>query len=116
VSVSSYSNNPDAAFAFADFMVSPEGVTILYETQGKLAAYKDISGIEGLRDDVHLRGIQEQSPFADPMPTIPEMAQAWDAQKALFTFTWDNQLSVADAQKKAMDTYDTALMVAGKQR
>jgi arabinogalactan oligomer/maltooligosaccharide transport system substrate-binding protein len=114
--VSSYSQNPEAAFAFADYLASMEGVTIQFMMTGKLAAYRDISGIEGLRDDVYLSGIMEQAPFADPMPIIPEMNQAWDAQKALFTFTWDNQLSVPEAQKKAMETYDTALMMAGKSR
>ncbi|MDR2184673.1 MAG: maltose ABC transporter substrate-binding protein [Treponema sp.] len=114
--VSSYAKNPDAAFAFADYLTSVEGATIQFKMTGKLAAYKDVSGIEGLRDDPYLSGIMEQAPFADPMPIIPEMAQAWDAQKALFTFTWDNQLSVPEAQKKAMETYDTALMMAGKSR
>jgi arabinogalactan oligomer/maltooligosaccharide transport system substrate-binding protein len=114
--VSSYSKNPDAAFAFVDYLASIEGETIQFEVTGKLAAYKDISSIPGLRDDVLLRGIMEQAPYADAMPIIPEMAQAWDAQKALFTFTWDRQLSVEDAQKKAMETYDTALMMAGKSR
>lgn len=114
--VSSYSRNIDAAFAFADFLVSLEGETILYETTGKMAAYKDISVIPGLRDDEYMKGIQEQAPYSDPMPIIPEMAQAWDAQKALFTFTWDNQLTIPQAQQKAMETYDTALAIAGKSR
>jgi arabinogalactan oligomer/maltooligosaccharide transport system substrate-binding protein len=116
VAVSSYSNNPDAAFAFADYLASVEGETILFETTGKLPAYKDVSSIPGLRDDAYLMGIMEQAPYADPMPIIPEVNQMWDSLKALFTFTWDNQLSVAEAQKKAMDTYDTALMMAGKSR
>jgi arabinogalactan oligomer/maltooligosaccharide transport system substrate-binding protein len=115
-SVSSYTNNPEAAFAFIDFLASTEGETIQFKLTGKLAAYKDISGIEGLRDDPLLAGIMQQAPFADPMPIIPEVNQMWDALKALFTFTWDKQLSVADAQKKAMDTYDTALELAGKKR
>jgi arabinogalactan oligomer/maltooligosaccharide transport system substrate-binding protein len=114
--VSSYSKNPETATAFVDFLVSVEGAAIQFKTTGKLAAYKDISGIEGLRDDVLLRGILEQAPYTDPMPIIPEVNQMWDALKALFTFTWDNQLSVSEAQKKAMDTYDTALMMAGKSR
>jgi arabinogalactan oligomer/maltooligosaccharide transport system substrate-binding protein len=114
--VSSYSQNFDAAFAFVDFLVSVEGATIQYNTTGKLAAYKDINSIPGLRDDVYLAGIQEQAPFADPMPIIPEVNQMWDAQKALFTFTWDDQLTVEEAQKKAMDTYDIALSAAGKSR
>jgi arabinogalactan oligomer/maltooligosaccharide transport system substrate-binding protein len=114
--VSSYTKNVNAARAFVDFLASVEGETIQFKVTGKLAAYKDIGGIEGLRDDVLLRGIMEQAPYADPMPTIPEVNQMWDAQKALFTFTWDKQLSTAEAQKKAMDTYDTALMMAGKSR
>jgi arabinogalactan oligomer/maltooligosaccharide transport system substrate-binding protein len=114
--VSSYSRKMDAAFAFADFLVSLEGETILYETTGKMAAWRDISEIPGLRDDPYMKGIQEQAPFADPMPIIPEMAQAGDAQKALFTFTWDEQLTAPEAQTKAMETYDTNLSVAGKSR
>ncbi|GHU31740.1 maltose-binding periplasmic protein [Spirochaetia bacterium] len=114
--VSSYTKNPDAAFAFLDFLASLEGVTIQFQTTGKLAAYRDISGIPGLRDDVLLAGIMEQAPFADPMPIIPEVNQMWDALKALFTFTWDNQLLVTEAQQKAMDTYDTALQAAEKSR
>ena len=115
-SVSSYSKNPNAARAFVDFLASVEGMTIQFQVTGKLATYKDISVIEGLRDDVNLRGIMEQAPYADPMPVIPEVNSMWDAQKALFTFTWDGQLSVVDAQAKAMETYDTSLMMAGKSR
>jgi arabinogalactan oligomer/maltooligosaccharide transport system substrate-binding protein len=114
--VSSYTKNLNAARAFVDFLASVEGETIQFQVTGKLAAHKDISGIEGLRDDALLRGIMEQAPYADPMPTIPEGEQMWDAQKALFTFTWDKRLSVTEAQKKAMDTYDTSLMMAGKSR
>jgi arabinogalactan oligomer/maltooligosaccharide transport system substrate-binding protein len=114
--VSSYTKNPNAARAFVDYLVSVEGETIQFNLTGKLAAYKDISGIEGLRDDPLLLGIMEQAPYADPMPTIPEVNQMWDALKALFTFTWDGQLTPEEAQAKAMDTYDTALMMAGKSR
>jgi len=114
--VSSYTSNPKAARAFVDYLASIEGEAIQFKVTGKLAAYKDISGIEGLRDDVLLKGIMEQAPYADPMPVIPEVNQMWDALKALFTFTWDGQLSTEDSQKKAMETYDTALMMAGKSR
>ncbi|MCL2043539.1 MAG: maltose ABC transporter substrate-binding protein [Treponema sp.] len=114
--VSSYSKNIPAARAFVDFLVSIEGMTIQFEQTGRLASYKDISGIEGLRDDALLMGIMEQAPYADPMPVIPEVNQMWDAMKALFTFTWDNLLSVEEAQEKAMETYDISLLMAGKSR
>ena len=115
-SVSSYSKNIPAALAFVNFLASIEGAALQFQMTGKLTAHKDISGIAGLKDDVYLRGIMEQSPFADPMPVIPEVNQMWDALKALFTFTWDGQLGVEEAQKKAMETYDIALMMAGKSR
>jgi arabinogalactan oligomer/maltooligosaccharide transport system substrate-binding protein len=114
--VSSFSKNFPAAFAFIDFLASVDGALIKYNTTGKLAALKDISGVPGLRDDQYLAGIQQQSPFADPMPTIPEVNAMWDSLKTLFTFTWDGQLSAAQAQKKAMDDYDAALLIAGKKR
>jgi arabinogalactan oligomer/maltooligosaccharide transport system substrate-binding protein len=114
--VSSYSKNFDAAFAFVDFLATVDGAIVQYNATGKLTALKDISGVPGLRDDVYLAGIQEQSPYADPMPVIPEVAQMWDGLKALFTFTWDKQLTPAQAQQKAMDDYDAALAIAGKSR
>jgi len=114
--VSSYSKNITASLAFVDFLASEEGAKIQFDITGKLAAYNDISGIEGLRDDVYLRGVMEQAPFADPMPVIPEVNQMWDALKALFTFTWDRILTVKEAQDKAMETFDIALMMAGKSR
>ncbi|GMO24285.1 MAG: extracellular solute-binding protein [Termitinemataceae bacterium] len=114
--ISSYSKHMEEAFAFVDFLASVEGETIMYKVTGKMAAYKDISKIEGLRDDPYMKGIQEQSLYADPMPLIPEMQLAWDAQKELFLFTWDEMLTIPEAQKKAMETFDNKLKVAGKSR
>jgi arabinogalactan oligomer/maltooligosaccharide transport system substrate-binding protein len=114
--VSSYTKNFDAAFAFVDFLASPEGQTIQFEKTGKLTTLKDASLVGGISEDPYLMGVAEQSPYADPMPIIPEVNQMWDALKNLFTFTWDNTLTTAQAQAKAMDTYDTALQLAGKKR
>jgi arabinogalactan oligomer/maltooligosaccharide transport system substrate-binding protein len=114
--VSSYAKNFDAGFAFVDFLASPEGQTIQFEQTGKLTTLKDASLVGGISDDPYLMGVAEQSPYADPMPVIPEVNQMWDALKNLFTFTWDNSLTTAQAQAKAMDTYDTALQLAGKKR
>ena len=114
--VSSYSANKEAAFALVEFLAGIEGETIMYRTTGKLAAYRDISEIEGLKDDPYLKGIQEQAPFADPMPVIPEMAYAWEIQKNLFAAVWDNTQTIEEAQKTAMASYDTALLLSGKRR
>ncbi|MDR2176464.1 MAG: maltose ABC transporter substrate-binding protein [Treponema sp.] len=114
--VSSYAKNYDAAFAFVDFLASPEGQTIQFEQTGKLTTLKDATLVGGISEDPYLMGVAEQSPYADPMPIIPEVNQMWDALKNLFTFTWDNSLTTAQAQAKAMETYDTALQLAGKKR
>ncbi|MDR3147419.1 MAG: maltose ABC transporter substrate-binding protein [Treponema sp.] len=114
--VSSYAKNFDAAFAFVDFLASPEGQTIQYEQTGKLTTLKDTGLVGGINADPYLMGLAEQSPYADPMPIIPEVNQMWDALKNLFTFTWDGSLTTAGAQAKAMETYDTALQLAGKKR
>jgi arabinogalactan oligomer/maltooligosaccharide transport system substrate-binding protein len=114
--VSSYSKNIPTALAFVDYVTSVEGMTIMYNVTGKLPAYKDVSQIAGLSDDPYLMGIMEQAPYADPMPVIPEVVNMWDGLAELFTFTWDKQLSIPNAQKKAMETYDLQLQMAGKSR
>jgi len=114
--VSSFSKNFDTAFAFLDYLAGTDAASIKYNVSGKLPALKDISGIAGLRDDQYLAGIQHQSPYADPMPTIPEVNFMWESLKTLFTFTWDGQLTAQQAQQKAMTDYDAALAIAGKKR
>lgn len=114
--VSSYSKNFDAAFAFVDFLASPEGQAIQFEKTGKLTTLKDASLVPGISSDPYLLGILEQAPYADPMPTIPEGDFMWTPLTNLFTFAWDNQLTTAAAQAKAIEEYDTLLQLAGKKR
>ncbi|MDR2397153.1 MAG: maltose ABC transporter substrate-binding protein [Spirochaetaceae bacterium] len=114
--VSSYAKNFDAAFAFVDFLASVEGQTIQFNKTGKLTTLKDPSLVGTISEDPYLMGIAEQSPYVDLMPIIPEANQMWGGLKDLFTFTWDKTLTTAEAQAKAMDTYDTALQMAGKKR
>lgn len=109
LAVSSYSQNFDAAFAFAEFFVSPEAAKILYEYQGISTALKDISGIPGLADDEYLRGFTEQEPYTYPAPVIPEMNLSWQPTMAMMEFVWDGKLSVEEAQAKAMEDYELLL-------
>ena len=115
-SVSSYSRNIPAATAFVDFLASVEGAEIQFRHTGRLSAHRDVSTIEGLRDDELLRGIMAQAAYSDPMPTIPEVNQMWDPLADLFTFTWDGQLSIEEAQTRAMEVYDLLLLMAGRSR
>lgn len=112
--VSSYSEKQEWAYEFINFLVSEEGAGIMYDKKGTMTSLATISNIPGLRDDPYLSGVAQQSPYSVPMPIIPEIDQMWDSQKCLFQYTWDGELTVAEAQAKAMDTYRTLLAAAGK--
>jgi arabinogalactan oligomer/maltooligosaccharide transport system substrate-binding protein len=114
--VSSYSKNFDAAFAFVDYLASPEGQILQFEKTGKLTTLKDSSLVPGISQDPYLLGILEQAPYADPMPSIPEGDFMWGPITTLLTFAWDTQIPIAEAQAKAIEEYDTSLQLAGKKR
>ncbi|MCL2202902.1 MAG: maltose ABC transporter substrate-binding protein [Defluviitaleaceae bacterium] len=113
--VSSFSSeiNRPWAYAFLDFMVSEEGARIQFEGIHTMTARRDISGIPGLRDDPHLAGIIAQSPFTVPMPLIPQVHSMWGPMEEMLSFVWDRDLSIPEAQTRAMESYTTLLAVAG---
>jgi len=113
--VSSFSSpiNRPWAYAFLDFMVSDEGATILYEVRNARTSRIDISGIPGLADDPFLAGISDQSAYTFPMPTIRQVEQMWTPLGEMFSFTWSDDLTIPEAQERAMETYRMLLEVAG---
>jgi len=113
MAVSSFAKNFPAAFAFVEFVASDEGAAILYDVTGMLPALQDSSGVPGLSSNEWLMGILEQSPFADPMPVIPEVHAMWDPLAELFTFTWNGDMTPEQAQDKAMETYEILLNAMG---
>jgi arabinogalactan oligomer/maltooligosaccharide transport system substrate-binding protein len=113
-SVSSYSENMEWANVFVDFLVSPEGAGVLYNTKGSMPTRLDYSEVPGLSEDEYLNGFAEQTPYAIAMPRIEEVNQMWEPLANLFTFTWDGELTIPEAQAKALDTYVTMLAAAGK--
>ncbi|MCL2050804.1 MAG: maltose ABC transporter substrate-binding protein [Lachnospiraceae bacterium] len=114
VSISSYAKNFDAAFAFAEFMVSLEGAQILCEVLGSVVSLKDISGVPGLADDEISKGFAEQARYTVPMPMIPEMQLTWAVIMPMLSFVWDGDLSVDEAQKKAMEDFEIVLNASGQ--
>ena len=114
--VSSYSQNSEAAFAFADFCTSEEGATILWNGEGHIPALKDISGIPGLSDNEHVKGLLEQAPYTDvTVSSNPEINLILaDPMTNLLTYVWDGTLSIPDAQAKAASEYEAALNAIGE--
>jgi len=111
--VSSYSENKEWAHLFIDFMVSPEGAEIMYEYRKTMTTRRDFDVIPGLKDDPYLSGIAEQQPFSIPMPIVREVQFMWSPMEELFRFTWDGDLSIAQAQERAMASYGMLLTTAG---
>jgi len=111
--VSTWSTNP-WAYAFVDFIVSEEGAAILYEHRNMMTTRRDISNIPGLSDDPYLIGIAEQTPFTVPMPSIAEVQFMWAPLNELFEFLWDGELTIAEVQEHAMNTYRNSLIIAGR--
>jgi arabinogalactan oligomer/maltooligosaccharide transport system substrate-binding protein len=111
--VSTWHNNP-WAYAFIDHMVSLEGASILYNYRHMMTTRIDIEAVPGLSDDPFLMGIAEQSPFTVPMPSIAEVQFMWAPLDAMFSFSWDGDLSIAEVQAHAMDIYRNELIGAGR--
>lgn len=105
VLVSAYTEYPNAAHNLVSFMASEEGLGVLYNVTGKLPAVKDPSTIPGLADDALLSGIAAQANYSFPMPTIKEIQFMWEPQANLFKFVWNGDLTIPEAQQKAIDDY-----------
>ena len=112
--VSSYANNFDAAFAFAEFAASPEAAGIMYGVNGVGNGLKDTSGIEGYAEDEVLLGFAEQTPYTESFPQMTEFNLIWGPVQEMMAFNWDDKLTVEDAQKKFMEDFEMALNVSGQ--
>lgn len=108
VMVSAYTEYPNAAQNLVSFMASNEGLGVLYNVTGKLPAVKDPASIPGLADDALLSGIAAQANFSYPMPVIKEIQYMWEPQANLFRFVWNGDLTIPEAQAKAMEDYKIA--------
>lgn len=106
INVSSYTPYPNAARRLAMFMTEDAVLERMYNLNGKLPARNDAVELDYIRNDPYQRGILEQAPFSYPMPTIPEMAFAWEPQRILFYYTWNGDLTPREAIQKALEDYE----------
>jgi len=80
---SAYSDYPEEAQMFAQFLISPEMQQLRYEITGALPS------MPMELDDEHLNGILAQLEFAFPMPSVPGMAAFWSAMEAASSNIWE---------------------------
>lgn len=107
--MSSYTKNAEAAREVLEFMVSDEGLEILYKVRGSIPALKDPSVIDGLADDQYVMGILEQAQFSEAMPSIPEMASFWTPAETLYRSVWEGLATPEEAAAKALEDFNAAL-------
>ncbi len=82
--VSSYSEFPEEAKAFAKFITSKEMLEKRYEMTDQIPPRKDIAATGELS-----KGIKDQLAYARPMPTIPQLGTYWSAMGSAYSGIWD---------------------------
>ena len=89
--VSSYSEHPTEAAEFADFLTQKANLEKRFELTRQIPPRKDIKTNDPLSN-----GILEQTKYAIPMPTIPQMNTYWSAMGAAYAGIWDGDDVVKD--------------------
>jgi len=100
--VSSYSEYPEQAKAFAKFMTSREMLQKRYELTDQIPPRKDITTNDPLSN-----GIKEQLKYATAMPTIPQLGTYWSAMGSAYSGIWDG-----DDVKTDLDSAASAMEAA----
>ena len=97
--VSAYSDFPDEANEFANFLMSDEMQLLRFKITGALP------GTKVHVDSPYLSGMMEQLEYAFPMPSIPEMSKYWNSMDNASKNIWDG----ADV-KKELDACNNAIL------
>lgn len=105
--VSAYTDYPNASMLLTEFMASEEGARILYETNYKATALKDISGVPGLAEDEHLSVFTKQFAQAFPVPNQERMDYYYSIGEKTLALVFDGQLSPQDAAAKAVEEWNS---------
>ena len=110
VCISSYTEYPDAAMLLAKFLTDEEAMTLLYNTKSELPASIIGQEYEFVKNDVHLKGVLEQTVYSLPMPYIPEMANVWAPYQKAFTAVWDKLQTPEEALASALEEFNSSLV------
>lgn len=110
-----YTKYPNAAMNLVRFLVSDEVMQIVYQVWGKVPAVQDSSIIPGLQDDPLAQGFLRQAEYSHAMPVIQEGNYMWDPLRDVWTYIFEEKMSVEDAQKKSLEDYKRILRDAGRE-
>lgn len=105
--VSAYSDYPYASMLLAEFMASAEGANILYDTNYKATALKDISVVTELANDTDLSVFSKQFEQAFPVPNIDRIDYYYSIAEKTIALVFDGQLTPEEAAKKSMEEWNS---------
>lgn len=105
--VSAYTDYPKASMLLAEFMASEEGANILYDTNYKATALKDISVVPELLEDADLSVFSKQFENAFPVPNIDRMDYFYSIGEKTLALVFDGQLTPEEAAAKAMEEWNS---------
>ena len=97
--VSNFTQYPDEAHAFAEFLTTPEMAQLRYNITEAIPA------VNIPVDSPYLPGLIEQLDYAFPMPSIPQMDLYWDTMSAALSNIWNG----ADVQTE-LDAADRTII------
>ncbi|HCA19177.1 MAG TPA: maltose ABC transporter substrate-binding protein, partial [Treponema sp.] len=97
--VSEYSDYPEEAAAFAEFLISPEMQQLRFNLTGAMPS------INTTVSSKYMPGFLKQLDYAFPMPSIPAMGQFWEAMNNASKNIWDG----ADVQTE-LDACNNAIL------
>lgn len=89
--VSAYSEHPTEAEDFAKFLTTRENLLKRFELTKQIPPRKDITTNDKLSN-----GILEQTKYAVPMPTIPQMTAYWNSMGSAYAGIWDGDDVMTD--------------------
>lgn len=100
--VSAFTDHPEEAADFANFLLSSEMQTLRYEMTDTIPPRADVK-----IENEYFAGIMAQAAYAKPMPSIPQMDGYWVSMASAFKNIWNgedvkNELDAAAAYVEAI--------------
>ncbi|GIO86854.1 cyclodextrin-binding protein [Paenibacillus faecis] len=99
--VNSFTKYPNAAKLFAHFASTKEAQLLLNEKVGSVPTNLEALETDQVKNDPTVSAFAEQIASSQPMPSIPEMSNAWAPLNAAFPEIWDSGKDPKEAMDKA---------------
>jgi arabinogalactan oligomer/maltooligosaccharide transport system substrate-binding protein len=102
---SAFTEHPPLVRAILQFLMSDEGLQIMYDVRGEIPALIDGSSIVGLQENPYHSGILAQANHSHPMPIISEMSSFWAVAGDMYSAVWDGIQTPEEAAAHAYESY-----------